>query len=225
MKYVLYMHGGSGNRGCEAIVRTTSKLLNKPNDSVLWSFNKMEDEQCGIDQLYSRIVVSEEIKRFSLSHFQSLYRRKVLHQNDVNMKIFLKNTFNGSIALCVGGDNYCYPWSAKQAVELNREIRKHAKATVFWGCSIEEDALSDEVKEDLRQYSLITAREQLSYQLLKQINPNTIQVSDPAFTLKPEYLPLPDEFIEGNTVGINVSPLIMKYGDSSVIFENYKQLM
>lgn len=27
-KFVLYAHGGSGNHGCEALVRTTSKIIN-----------------------------------------------------------------------------------------------------------------------------------------------------------------------------------------------------
>lgn len=225
MKYVLYMHSGSGNRGCEAIVKTTSALIGKPEDSILWSFNKAEDVEAGLEKAYDRIVVSEEMKRGSAAHIESLFRRKVMRQSDANLKVFLRELFKGNIAVCVGGDNYCYPWSAKQAVELNREIRKYAKATVFWGCSIEEEALNDDVIEDLKQYSLITAREPLSYELLKKINPNTIKVSDPAFTLDTECLPLPEEFIEGNTVGINVSPLIMKYGESSSILENYRQMI
>ena len=225
MKYVLYMHSGSGNRGCEAIVKTTSSLIGKPEDNVLWSFHKDEDVQTGLEKLYSRIVVSEEMKRGSAAHIESLFRRKVLRQSDANLKVFLRELFKDNVAVCVGGDNYCYPWSAKQAVELNREIRKYAKATVLWGCSVEKEAINEDVKEDLRQYSLITAREPLTYNLLKEINPNTIKVSDPAFTLDTEKLPLPENFIEGNTAGINVSPLIMKYGEGSLILENYRKLI
>ena len=43
MKKILYMHGGSGNHGCEAIVRTTAELLGGPRGVVLWSQNKAED--------------------------------------------------------------------------------------------------------------------------------------------------------------------------------------
>lgn len=225
MKYVLYMHSGSGNRGCEAIVKTTSKLIGDPENSILWSFNRHEDIEEGISQLYSRIAVSEELKRGSASHLESIVRRKLFHQADANLKIFIRELFKDNIAICVGGDNYCYPWSAKQAVELNREIRKHAKATVLWGCSVEKDALNEQVIEDLKQYSLITAREPLTYNLLKEINANTVQVADPAFTLETENLPLPDHFLLGNTAGINVSPLIMKYGEGSIILENYRQLI
>ena len=47
MKNVLYMHGGSGNHGCEAIVRTTAQLLGGPKDLVLWSWAKEEDFRYG----------------------------------------------------------------------------------------------------------------------------------------------------------------------------------
>ena len=53
-----------------------------------------------------------------------------------------------------------------------------------------------------------------------------IRVADPAFLLGREDLPLPEGFAEGNTVGINVSPLIMQYGtERSVILENYRNLI
>lgn len=226
MKNVLYMHGGSGNHGCEAIVRTTAQLLGGPENVMLWSLAKQEDEQYGAASLVERILVSEELKRFSPGYFEALFRRKVLKQADANMKVFLRETFRGNIAVSVGGDNYCYPWSAKQAVELNREIRKHCAATVLWGCSIDPEAITAEVREDLARYDLITAREPITYELLKQINPNTVRVADPAFTLGREDLPLPVGFAEGNTVGVNVSPLIMKYGtEGQLILANYEQMI
>lgn len=226
MKYVMYMHGGSGNHGCEAIVRTTAAMLDGPENVILWSLAKQEDETFGAASQVERVVISEELSRFSPAYFEALLRRKALHQSDANLKVFLKKLFKGNVAISVGGDNYCYPWSAKQAVELNREIRKHAKATVLWGCSIDPEAITPEVQEDLEKYDLITAREPITYELLKTINPNTIRVADPAFTLERVDLPVPVGFIEGNTVGVNVSPLIMKYGtDGNLILANYEKMI
>ena len=34
MKFFLYGHNGSGNHGCEAIVRSTCKILNENNDYI-----------------------------------------------------------------------------------------------------------------------------------------------------------------------------------------------
>ena len=226
MKYVLYMHGGSGNHGCEAIVRTTAKLLGGPENVKLWSLAKQEDVRYGAAEGVEEIVLSEQLKKFSPGYFEAQLRRRLLGQQDANMKVFLRQQFRDNVAVSVGGDNYCYPWSAKQAVELNREIRKHCRATVLWGCSVDPEAVTPEVREDLAKYDLITARESISYELLKAINPNTVLVADPAFTLARRDLPLPEGFAEHHTVGINVSPLIMKYGtEGQLILENYEHLI
>ena len=226
MKYVLYMHGGSGNHGCEAIVRTTANMLGGPENVMLWTLAKQEDEVYGASAQMERLLVSEELKRFSPGYFEALFKRRLLNQPDANMKVFLKETFKGNIAISVGGDNYCYPWSARQNAELNRQIRKHCAATVLWGCSIDAESITPEIRADLAAYDLITAREPLTYALLKEINPNTVKVSDPAFTLPREDQPLPEGFQEGNTVGVNVSPMIMSYGtEGSLILENYENMI
>ena len=45
----LYYHGGSKNHGCEAIVRSTNKILNMPLN--LYSKSPEEDKYYGIDKL------------------------------------------------------------------------------------------------------------------------------------------------------------------------------
>lgn len=225
MKKVLFLHGGSGNHGCEAIIRTTSKILGGPEDVVLWSFNKDEDEKYGAAESVERIYRSEEMKKGSPAYFEALFRRKLLRQPQANLEVFIKKLFSNSVAFSVGGDNYCYPWSAKQGAELDRVIRKAGAKTVFWGCSVDEEFITPEVREDLEQFDLITVRETISYRILKQINPNTVLVADPAFLLDKTELPLPENFIEGNTVGINISPMIMDYGDGGLIRENYEKLI
>lgn len=226
MKKVLFMHTGSGNHGCEAIVRTTSKLLNGPSDVILWSNARSEDIQYGSADEFEKVVVSEQIKRFSPAYFEALVKRKIFHKKNANKEVFLKNLFKDNVAISVGGDNYCYEWSAKQAVELDKEIRKHCATSILWGCSVNPEAITPEVREDLAGFDLITARESITYNLLKSINPHTVRVADPAFLLERVDLPLPDGFQEGNTVGINISPLIMKYGTAdSLILDNYRSLI
>lgn len=226
MKKVLFMHNGSGNHGCEALVRTTSKLLGGPKDVILWSGSLAEDKKYGSATCLERITVAEELKKYSLPWLEATIRRRLLKQSDANMKVFLRELFRGRLAVSIGGDNYCYPWSAKEMARYNREIRRHGGKTVLWGCSIDPEAVTPEVREDLADYDLITAREVITYELLKEINPNTIKVADPAFLLEREDLPLPENFIEGNTVGINVSPLIMKYGtEGNLILKNYENMI
>ena len=224
-KKVLFMHYGSANHGCEALVRSTSKLLGGPKGLSLWSFNRQEDVKYGSAQVVERVYCSEELKRGSPAHVEALIRGKLLRQPDAIKKVFLKRLFKNNIAISIGGDNYCYPWSAKQGAELNALIRKHCAKTVFWGCSIDEASITPQVREDLERFDLITAREVISYEILKKINPNTVLVADPAFVLDKVELPLPEGFLEGNTVGINISPLIMNYGDGGMILSNYEKLI
>ena len=219
------MHGGSGNHGCEAIVRTTAELLEGPKDIVLWSWAKEEDLHYGTATLAEKLMRNEELTRFSAQHIEAMLRYKLLKQQQAYADVFVRELFKNNIAISVGGDNYCYPWSAQWAVDLSKKIRKVCKYTVLWGCSIDEEAITPEVWEDLAAFDLITAREPLTYALLKEINPNTVQVADPAFLLDTVELPLPEAFSPGNTVGINVSPLIAKYGEGSVITENYRTLI
>lgn len=225
MKKILYMHGGSRNHGCEAIVRTTAKLLGGPEDLILWSWNKQEDIHYGTAGLAEKVVRNEELTRFSLKHIEAMLRYRLLKQTTAYEDVFLRELFRGSVAISVGGDNYCYPWSAKQAVVLDKKIRKTCKHTVLWGCSIDKEAITPEVREDLAGFDLITAREPLTYELLKEINPNTVQVADPAFLLEAVERALPEGFAPGNTVGINVSPLIAEYGAGEMIVANYRALM
>lgn len=227
MKTVLYMHGGSGNHGCEALVRTTTKIVkdNIDSDVVLWSQAPSEDKFYGINNIVNKIVATDELNKNSLNFLISYFKFKILKKYDALHRQFMKNLFKDSIAISIGGDNYCYPWSAKQGVELDREIRKYCKKNVFWGCSVEDDLTQDIIK-DLKGFDLITVRESLSYTVLRKHGINAVQVADPAFLLDKKELALPDRFIEGNTVGINVSPLINDYeSGESIAYKNYVRLI
>ena len=228
MKTVLYMHGGSGNHGCEALVRTTAKLVKDSlgTNVVLWSKAADEDYKYGADILVDKIVITDEVKRNSISFYSSYFKYKVMKNSSALHDQFIKNTFKDSVAISIGGDNYCYPWSAKEGVQLDRELRRYCIKNIFWGCSIEEEFMTPEVIEDLKGFDLVTVREPLSYEILKNHGVEAVQVADPAFLLNKKELPLPTGFFEGNTVGINISPLINDYeGGESIAFQNYVKLI
>ena len=228
MKTVLYMHGGSGNHGCEALVRTTAKLVKDSlgTNVVLWSKAADEDYKYGADILVDKIVITDEVKRNSISFYSSYFKYKVMKNSSALHDQFIKNTFKDSVAISIGGDNYCYPWSAKEGVQLDRELRRYCIKNIFWGCSIEEEFMTPEVVEDLKGFDLVTVREPLSYEILKNHGVEAVQVADPAFLLNKKELPLPTGFFEGNTVGINISPLINDYeGGESIAFQNYVKLI
>ena len=54
-KIYLYAHGGSGNHGCEAIVRATAQML-PGEDFCLISSRPAEDRFYGLDSLCKIVV-------------------------------------------------------------------------------------------------------------------------------------------------------------------------
>ncbi len=228
MKYTLYMHGGSGNHGCEALVRTTSKLIHQEKSSaiLLWSGAKDEEYKYGTDKVVDRIVSEDEIYKKNPSFAIALLKHKTSNNNNTIHQAFLKNVFKDSIAISIGGDNYCYPWSAKQGADLDKEVRKYCKKNIFWGCSIEEEFLTPEVVDDLKGFDLITVRESLSYDIFKKHGIKAELVTDSAFLLEEKRLDLPEGFIEGKTIGINLSPMINSYENKdNLAFKNYERFI
>ena len=206
-KIVLFSHGGSGNHGCEAIVRATKKLLDK-REIVLLSSQPDEDRYYGLDKMCTVIQDRDLcLNRLSID-FYTAYAALKLKKDFIPLeKLHYKRAFSniqpGDIAMSIGGDNYCYADVYKYT--MFHEMAKHRGAkTVLWGCSVEPETVAlPEIAKDLAQYDFITARETISYEALKKVNPNTVLVADPAFCLDTVKLSLPDGFIDGNTVGIS----------------------
>ncbi len=224
-KIFMYAHGGSGNHGCEAIVRSTQKILGV-SDASLISSNPAEDCFYGIDKLCRMVKDVNPINQCSWD-FLKAYLALKLRKNYIPMeKLQYKKAFSlvnpGDIALSIGGDNYCYADVAKYGM-LHDMMKERRAKTVLWGCSVEPDLVKNpEIAKDLAGYDLITARETISYEALKSINPNTILASDPAFLLDTKVM----EKISGNTIGINCSPMIAdNEAVSGIVLKNYIQLL
>ena len=227
----LYSHGGSKNHGCEAIVRGTYKVINKP--MVLYSMNPDEDIKYGIDKI---ITIKEDndcqIKRKSIEYYLSAANIKLFKSTELNTKYkkkeFLSDINKDDIYISIGGDNYCYE-GVNVLGDINSLIHKKGAKTVLWGCSINENILNDiNVIKDLKLYNLIVVRESLTYNALRKagITENVVLYPDPAFQLDKEELQLPEGFMEGNTIGINISPLIISSGkENGMVKKNYEKLI
>lgn len=227
----LYSHGGSKNHGCEAIVRGTYKVINKP--MVLYSMNPDEDIKYGIDKI---ITIKEDndcqIKRKSIEYYLSAANIKLFKSTELNTKYKKKEFLSGinkdDIYISIGGDNYCYA-GVNVLGDINSLIHKKGAKTVLWGCSINENILNDiNVIKDLKLYNLIVVRESLTYNALRKagITENVVLYPDPAFQLDKEELQLPEGFMEGNTIGINISPLIISSGkENGMVKKNYEKLI
>ena len=228
MKLILYPHGGSGNHGCEAIVRSTCKITQA--DVTLFSASPEEDKRVELDAICNVLSDHCSISRFSLQYLKAIFQTKFYDDTTAYDRIHfspvLKAAKTADYILSIGGDNYCYG-VPKFIYLVNKEIRKKGGKTILWGCSVEPDSIKGEMLEDLRGYTHIIARESITYQAMKSKGlKQAILIPDPAFQLNRIDLPLPDNFMEGNTVGINVSPMIIGYeSNKGVTLQNYIELI
>jgi polysaccharide pyruvyl transferase WcaK-like protein len=134
------------------------------------------------------------------------------------------------LAVSVGGDNYSYGRSA-YLVTLDKKIMKLCPKTVLWGCSINPELLEgDEFKykvKMLKKFSLITARESITYDALKRLGfTNVKYYPDPAFTLPTGEVKEPMFENGKDIVGVNISPLIRQFeSGGDITMKSYEELV
>lgn len=231
---IFYGHGGSGNHGCEAIIRSLLKIITHYGieDKELVSIKPNEDVSYKIDRI---ITIKDALsKQYSFTDwdFIAAYLKMKLfgeyeHLDALPYVKALPAHYSKSIALSIGGDNYCYGDISIYAC-LNRMYNKRKIKTAFIGCSVEPESLHEaKMKEDLNRYSLIIARESITYEAMVDAGIKDVKLlPDPAFQLDRVDLPLPDEFVEENTVGINISPMVMNCDTgNNITLKNYERLI
>lgn len=214
MKILLFLHGGSLNRGCEAIVRTcTAEIKSKFPNAIIDLASYQPETDVYLENINKVILHHQKSpEKFSWIWLKSAFVVKFFNsevhfhrfaQKDILSKIKLYDIF-----ISIGGDNYCYG-EQPGFYEINRQIKKSGKKLILWGASIGEEDLSAAKIEDLKHFDLLLARETLTENVLKNIGCKNVKlVADGAFLLDETELPLPDNFLENKTLGFNFSPLI-----------------
>ena len=224
-KVTLYMHSGSGNHGCEAIVRSLTKLLHN-EDNMLNPCVMTNDRQEDLRYISEDICHFVEEKHMSknvLNHtFYYLYRKITKDQESFlryRFRYMYKNP--PKVGVSIGGDTYCYDYMVNEIMLTNSMLHKLGTKTILLGCSVEPNLVKrPDVTEDMKLYDKILARESITYNALLDtgVEKDKLElVPDPAFTLDTEFLPLPYGWKEGKMVGLNLSPLIGMYAKSKDI--------
>ncbi len=210
MKYYLPIHIDGGNRGCEAITKATSLILN--NDKlVALSRNVGLDTKLGVGEFADLIPEKEESVVFKTKrkiacmfgdYYQSLTYR--YHYYD-----FVESMEKNSVMLSTGGDMMCY--DNNQVIYTNELAKSLGIKTVLWGCSIGKENLTPEKINTLLHFDYIYARESLTASLMAEIGCKHVGLfPDPAFILEPQVCQLPPCFSGGKKViGLNVSNYVV----------------
>ena len=202
-KTVLYGHTGSNNRGCEAIVRSTVKLLNNEGIiSDIATYRAEDDARAGIDALgdlieYRRYNSKQSFTRVANGIMKKVFRYDYPYEKYVQQDVFRAVKDYGS-AVVIGGDTYCYGRSpCVSSYNLLKFSKKIGAKTVLWSCSIGVEDLDPEKISYLRRYDMIFPREQLTYNNLINIGvpkSKMCLMSDSAFVLDVKEIILPEGF-------------------------------
>ncbi len=215
MNIALYAHGGSGNHGCEALVRSTLHSIGSAgNHFTVISERPQDDKRYHLDEL---AVIKPSMSPLPTGFRRLFYNIRMKMSNDDRVyyrevyRDFPERIGRCDVALAIGGDNYCYSGFTERFSVLNDMLKNRDIPTVLWGCSIDPYRINTTMLRDLRQYHLITARESITYEaLIGHGLTNVRQVPDTAFCLQSNSLPLPEGMQEGQIVGLNISPLVIR---------------
>lgn len=234
--FILAGNGPYENRGCEAIVRGTTKILREyfrdPRFVCLSHFDSDDQyrNQCQVEtdpnivhQAVNRLRKREVIRKFWKP---SIWTRLYQHFfNPAALKYWTYENIYPSLdeakaVLSIGGDNYGiasrYPTIF---TNLDDVVLEKRKKLVLWGASVGPfNAIPEfeiSMTRHLKRVPGIFARESVTIEYLKSIGVvnNVYPVADPAFLLDPVKPPHIDDKmpIERGAVGLNLSPLLADY--------------
>ncbi|KMK75033.1 polysaccharide pyruvyl transferase family protein [Alkalihalobacillus pseudalcaliphilus] len=221
MKVMMFAHHSSLNRGCEAIVRSSNQIIKQ---KIQGAKTYLVSEKPESDQLHTHLDAIYDgakipIRKYSLQWAMSWMYVKLFKDETYALRKIEHNTIKYidemDVFLSIGGDNYCYG-EQPGWYEIDRRVKEKGKKLVLWACSIGEEDLSSRKLDDLKQFDLILARESLTYNTLQKHGLTNVKLcADPAFTMEKEEMPLPSGWQEGNTVGLNFSPLVLNKNPES----------
>lgn len=226
-KVFLYNHGGSANHGCEALVRTVCMLLGDREKIKLLSESPQQDIHYDIQNVADIDSAITAYSKFSVDFLKAyLHLKRTGDYFPMDVLPYLKSLKGlnaGNVEISIGGDNYCYEYYPK-FIKLHELIHRRGCKSILLGCSLEKELFNDpKFVEDMKRYNYISARETLTYQLLKDAGLTNIGYApDSAFLLPIEECPLPEGFKENNTIGLNVSPLVIqKESREGIVYANF----
>lgn len=219
MKYYFPIHLDGGNRGCEAIAKGTALLLESKASNNIGLCRDIElDTRLGLADyvtLYpsNNLTPLQKVLRTIEVHSTSNPQKRGEILQKYDYLNFFKPVTSDDIMLSTGGDMMCYV--NNQVNYTNNLMHSRGIKTILWGCSMGPENLTPEKEETLRNFSLVYARESLTFDFFKSLGlKNVCLYPDPAFILEPQDCELPECFRNSKVVGLNLSNYVL--GDFSL---------
>lgn len=232
IKYYLAGQTNFGNRGCEALVRSTEKIihadnknsllfcpLSNINDAKQWP----EANYSGVEFVPSPIFPRKLVWWGRLNKYLPL-ERIGMPDYDLDKETY-RQIDTSDVVIMTGGDNITLDYGTLSLFRWCKLIDKAitmGKPAILWAASVGpfsgNPVIEQIMRKHLKRYSAITVRETHTLKYLQSIGiDNADLVSDPAFLLEPSELDLEEYGIDDNfqmnkeILGFNVSPLIRRF--------------
>lgn len=228
----IYFAGQSnfGNRGCEALVRSTTALIRKryPNTIFLTpSVYPALDNYQWVHAMDNNVkFVSSEPFPASIRWWARMCKLLPMLEKLWVPKVSLsKETANVisevDAVLMIGGDNISLDYGVASLYAWKNVIERSVEANTpvfLWAGSVGPFSSKPHVEKEmirhLKYYSGITVRETATLEYLRGLGiENVTLVADPAFTLEVEKFNVSEFVFENseNILGFNISPLVRGY--------------
>lgn len=229
MKIYFTGHRTFGNRGCEALVRSTVSLIRKaePHAEFLVPSSDIERDSA---QWPEAAQYGVEFVPF----YGPRHNRYWVHSQRLPFPFLkragwpfpfprsLRTTMDSADAvLSIGGDNYSLDYRLPSLLMgMDQLARDLGKPNILWGASVgpfeKEPAFVPKIKGHLAGFDQVAVRELVSSNYLRDELglQNVLEMVDPAFALVKE--PVETEAFwptrpASGVLGLNVSPLIERY--------------
>lgn len=210
MKIYIPFHVGSGNRGCEGILRGTANILKLSKEDIL-----------ALDRDQSDFELDQKLKLNNIVDLKVKVERnlmlKLMGKLGINMEryyvspfvSFFKSDNTDSLCLFTGGDLFCYDSTIKENCFLLDYLTDRGIKSILWGASIEAHYITAKIEKQLNRFEKIVCRETETKKILEKHSiENVFCYPDPAFTLEPQECELPSMFYCFKVIGLNISSMV-----------------
>lgn len=235
--FILAGNGPYENRGCEAIVRGTVKIIQDyftdPRFICFSHFQSEEQykEQC-LQETDDAIVHLASLRFHKKKVIQTFWKPETMAAVFglfFNKRSYYKQVYREMVpylnrataVLSVGGDNYTIDYGVKPTsfTSLDDLVLAHDRPLVIWGASIGPFSKMPDYEQYMSNHlNIVTgifARESATTKYLESIGvrDNVHPVADPAFLMDPvKPARIEAEIpIEKESIGLNFSPLMARY--------------
>lgn len=230
-KFYLAGHNNFGNRGCEALVRSTVQMLTEkfgPSEFLVPSYDAASDGRQWRDHADQGVrFVDVPVYPFNIKLWGRAVRQSDLFKSVWKPGFSVPADYRRMVLDCdatimIGGDVITLDYGLGPLLwhrAFAEDFFKDEQPTVLWAASVGPFAKEPIIEKDmaafLNRLDLVTIRESITFKYLQGIGvgSNLHAVCDPAFVMKPEPVDAAQLGfdLEPGFLGLNVSPLIAKF--------------